>query len=141
MDHFNFWQRWLVVLSIVIIVFGVFMAIFNQSTIFAFFNQQIDPVFWGSVPKPVEYANFQGWVYGVLGATMAGWGLMLLFIVQNAFRLREKWTWQSIVISLGSWYVLDTAISLYFGVIFNVVFNTLLLLAVISPLIATKKHF
>ena len=72
---------------------------------------------------------------------MAGWGLMLLFVVQYPFRLREKWAWQSIAISLGFWYVLDTGISQYFGVIFNTVFNTLLLLAVIPPLIATKKHF
>ena len=141
MDQFQFWQRWFKALSIIIVIFGVFMALFNQSAIFSFFNQQIDPVFWGSAFHPVEYTKFQGWIYGVLGATMAGWGLMLLFVVQYPFRLREKWAWQSIAISLGFWYVLDTGISLYFGVIFNTVFNTLLLLAVIPPLIATKKHF
>ena len=141
MDQFQFWQRWFKALSIIIVIFGVFMALFNQSAIFSFFNQQIDPVFLGSASHPVEYTKFQGWIYGVLGATMAGWGLMLLFVVQYPFRLREKWAWQSIAISLGFWYVLDTGISLYFGVIFNTVFNTLLLLAVIPPLIATKKHF
>ena len=141
MDQFQFWQRWFKALSIIIVIFGVFMALFNQSAIFSFFNQQIDPVFWGSAFHPGEYTKFQGWIYGVLGATMAGWGLMLLFVVQYPFRLREKWAWQSIAISLGFWYVLDTGISLYFGVIFNTVFNTLLLLAVIPPLIATKKHF
>jgi hypothetical protein len=139
MDRFIFWQRWLLVLSLMIVAFGVFMALFNQSPIFDLFNNQINPVFWGDTPVPDGYAQFKGWVYGVLGATMAGWGLMLLFIVQNPFKLREKWAWNAIAVSLGFWYLLDTAISLYFGVYFNAIFNTLLLGLVFPPLTGTKR--
>ncbi len=139
MDRFNFWQRWLFLIGIVIVSFGIFMAIFNQTAIFGLFNNQIDPVFWGSTPIPEAFTQFQGWVYGVLGSTMAGWGIMLLFIIQYPFRQREKWAWNAIAISLGFWYLLDTGISLYFGVNFNAVFNTLLLVFLIPPLLGTRK--
>jgi hypothetical protein len=141
MKRFNFWQRWLLVLSIVIMAFGVFMAIFNQSAIFELFNQQIDPVFWGQESHPGAYAQFQGWVHGVLGATMSGWGLMLFFVIQHPFQQQEKWAWKAIAASLGFWYLLDTALSLYFGVNFNAVFNTLLLILVMLPLFATRADF
>lgn len=141
MDHFDFWQRWLFVVSIVIIAFGIFMAVFNQTAIFDLFNDQIDPVFWDNSPIPEAFTQFQGWVYGVLGSTMAGWGIMLLFIVQHPFRQREKWAWSAIATSLGFWYLLDTGISLYFGVNFNALFNTLLLVLIIPPLLGTRKLF
>jgi hypothetical protein len=35
--------------------------------------------------------------------------------------------------------LLDTALSLYFGVFFNAVFNTLLVFLVLPPLTATRK--
>lgn len=141
MDRFNLWYRWLLVISSVIVIFGIFMAVFNQSPIFDLFNQQIDPVFWGDDSTPGAYAQFQGWVYGVLGSTMAGWGLMLSFLVQNPFQRREKWAWNAIAISLGFWYLLDTAISLYFGVNFNALFNTLLLIMVLIPMTFSRKYF
>jgi len=141
MGSFNFWYRWLFVIGIIIVAFGVFMAVFNQSPFFRLFNDQIDPVFWEDAAIPDASTEFQGWVYGVLGATMAGWGLMLIFIIQYPFRHCEKWAWTAIASSLGFWYLLDTALSLYFGVYFNAVFNTLLLLVLTPPLIATRKEF
>lgn len=141
MDRFKFWQRWFFVLGVMIVVFGVFMAIFNQTSIFNFFNNQINPVFWQAVSFTEDTAQFQGWIYGVLGATMAGWGLMFIFIVQNPFQARQQWAWAAIAFSLGFWYLLDTAISLYFGVTFNAIFNTLLIGLVMLPLIRTRKYF
>ena len=139
MERFNFWYRWLFVLGIIIILFGVFMTLFNQSLLFRLFNDQIDPVFWGDEAISEAFIKFQGWVYGVLGATMAGWGVMLIFIIQYPFRQREKWAWIAIAANLGFWYLLDTALSLYFGVFFNAVFNTLLVFLVLPPLTATRK--
>lgn len=141
MDRFDFWHRWLYVLSFMIIGFGLLMAIFNQSPAFSLFNLQIDPVFWDAESVPIAFVKFQSWVYGILGSTMVGWGLMLLFIVKHPFQKCEKWAWNAIATSLGFWYLLDTAISLNFGVNFNAVFNTLLLILILPPLVATRKQF
>lgn len=39
------------------------------------------------------------------------------------------------------WFVIDTPLSIYFQVHFNVAFNGLLLVAVLLPLLLTKKEF
>jgi hypothetical protein len=139
MDRFAFWQRWLFTVSIGITAFGVFMAFFNRTEVFNIFNHQIDPVFWDDASVPETASQFQGWLYGVWGATVAGWGLMVAFLTHYPFRTRKIWAWNAIVFSLGVWYLLDTGISLFFGVIFNAGFNTLLALLLVPPLGFTRK--
>ena len=56
MKSFIFWSRWLLVVSIVVAVFGTFMALFNGTAAFGIFNDQINPVFWESDRIP-EAAN------------------------------------------------------------------------------------
>lgn len=139
--RFDFWQKWLFVVSIVIVLFGTFMAFFNQTPLFSVFNEQIDPVFWEGSRVPEDAARFQGWAYGVWGATVAGWGIFIAFLIHFPFKRREPWAWNSLVTGLGFWYLLDTGISLYYGVVFNAVFNSLLLVAVALPLAFTRKNF
>ena len=65
------------------------MAIFNRTPLFAFFDSQVNPAFWGNTPMLPEVNGFQGWIYGVLGATMAGWGTILAFIIRYPFLARR----------------------------------------------------
>jgi hypothetical protein len=140
-NTFSFWQRWLLVVGFILILFGVVMALFNGTVVFALFNSQIDPVFWGAAGIPGDAARFQQWIYGVLGATVAGWGVFLAFIAHYPFKAKEKWSRNCVAAGLLLWYVLDTAISLYFGVFFNAIFNAVLLVLGILPLAFTWKHF
>jgi hypothetical protein len=89
MERFLFWQRWLFVVSLLITLFGVVMALLNGTGLFDLFNRQIDPVFWGTQDIADEAKNFQRWVYGAWGATIAGWGVMVGFIAYSPFRKRE----------------------------------------------------
>ncbi|MBN1452834.1 MAG: hypothetical protein JW963_17585 [Anaerolineales bacterium] len=141
MKKFLFWQRWLFVFSLIVTVFGMGMALLNRTSLFAVFDGQVDPVFWGASPLPAGVDRFQGWIYGVLGATMAGWGVFLAFIAQVPFRNRERWAWNALLLGLSLWYVTDTAISLYFGVIFNAVFNTAFFILALLPLLFTRQDF
>ncbi|MFQ5611946.1 MAG: hypothetical protein ACE5H9_07405 [Anaerolineae bacterium] len=139
---FLFWQRWLVVVSLALTAFGLFMAFFNRTPLFnLLFNHQIDPVFWGSAEVPPGAAAFQGWIYGVLGAVIAGWGTFLIFIAAHPFKQREKWAWNCILAGLLVWYVIDTFISLQFKVVFNAILNTALFIPMILPLVFTRKDF
>ncbi len=141
MEKFLFWQRWLLFVSFLIALFGVAMTFLNGTHFFDLFNQQIDPVFWGTQDITDQTKNFQRWVYGAWGATIAGWGVMLGFIVYYPFRRREAWSWKCLVVGLAVWYLLDSGISLYFKVCFNVVFNTGLLILAVLPLAFTRKSF
>jgi hypothetical protein len=141
MNRFTFWQKWLLIVSLGITAFGLFMAFFNQTPLFDLFNQQIDPSFWDSTPLPEGVTSFQSWLYGVWGATIAGWGIFLAFIAYIPFKQQEKWAWNCLVVGLGVWFVLDTAISWQYGVSFNVIFNIVVALATGMPLVFTRKAF
>jgi hypothetical protein len=140
-NRFPFWQQWLFVVCLAIVIFGLVLAVFNQTPIFDFlFNNQVNLAFWGTQEGPEIAVGFQRWIYGVLGATMAGWGVCLAFLARYPFQRRERWAWTCMVTGLLLWYVVDTAISLAY-VPFNVAFNTLLLAAIGLPLLATRKAF
>jgi hypothetical protein len=69
---FTFWQRWLFSVAILIVLFGLSLAFFNQSAAFdMLFNNQINPVFWNDRMAPENVIAFQRWIYSVLGATVA----------------------------------------------------------------------
>ena len=141
MDRFGLWVSWLKAVGFLLIIFGILMALLNSTGFFALFNREIDPVFWGEPLTDERAIGFRTWVYGAWGSTIAGWGISLLFIVYNAFARRERWAWYAISGGLVVWYVLDTGLSAYFGVNFNVAFNSLILVIAAIPLVATLKTF
>jgi hypothetical protein len=117
------------------------MAFFSGTILFEAFNNQVDPVFWGTESVPVTTRNFQGWVYGVLGSTMAGWGIFMIFIAHYPFKMKEQWSWNCLFIGLLFWFVIDTAISLYFNVYFNAAFNSVIFILGLIPLFFTRNKF
>lgn len=142
MQRFLFWRKWLLSVSALITVFGVALALFNQTPVFDFlFNQQVDPVFWAAGEMTPAMAAFQQWAYAVLGATVAGWGIFMIFIIYYPFQRRERWAWRCMAVGLGVWYVIDTSLSLAAQVTFNAAFNTLLLALIVPPLIAIRSDF
>jgi|GEM_PF-238335 hypothetical protein len=141
LPNFEFWQRWLFTIGLVIVVFGVLMVCLSGTPLFNVFNNQINPAFWGSDPPSVSIQRFQQWVYGVWGATIAGWGVTISFVAKHAFKTQEPWSWRSLVTSILAWFVLDTLVSVVLGVYFNVVFNTVLLILVGLPIAFTSGTF
>lgn len=141
MNRFSFWRTWLLVFSIIVVIFGVALVLWGGTPLFAWMNAQIDPVFWTAQTLSPETAAFRQWVYAVLGATMTGWGTSLIFIVRYPFARRERWAWNCVAMGLSLWFVLDTYASLYFKVYFNAVFNAAFVMAALPPLIFTRRHF
>ncbi len=141
MKGFSFWQRWLFGVGLLIILFGIMMALFSGTKLFQPFDSQVNPVFWGTERLADNVRRFQQWIYGVLGATVAGWGILLTFIAHYPFKKKEKWSWDCLLVALLVWFLVDTAISLHFRVYFNAIFNTVLLILVVLPLVFTRRHF
>ena len=141
MSNFTFWQKWMVVVGIAIVVFGIFMAALSGSPLFDLFNRQIDPAFWGREQSLGTILGFQHWIYGGWGATIAGWGVFLTFISYFPFRNKEKWAWNCLSLGLLVWFVLDTSISLFYSVYFNAAFNTALLILAGLPIVFTRTEF
>ncbi len=141
MANFAFWQKWLFAVGVFISVFGILMALYSGTPLFDPFNRQIDPAFWGTSIIEANTRAFQQWVYGVWGATIAGWGVLVAFIAHYPFRNKELWAWNCLAAGLAVWFVLDTSLSVYYHVYFNAVFNTLLLILAALPLLGTRQAF
>ncbi|MBI5606023.1 MAG: hypothetical protein HY879_22040 [Deltaproteobacteria bacterium] len=142
MNYFHFWQKWILVVGIYLVVFGLFLTFFSQSSLMnVLFNNQIDPHFWTDSKLPENTFRFQGWIYGVLGAVMAGWGTLIAFWAYYPFKTGEKWAWNGLAFGTGIWYCTDTTISALYGVTFNIVFNTIMLVLLAAPLVFSRKYF
>lgn len=141
MTSFSFWQRWLFVVGVVVSVFGVMMALLSGTPLFDLFNRQIDPAFWSTNAIDDVARQFQQWIYGVWGATIAGWGIFLTYIARYPFNRKERWAWNCLVVGLLVWFVLDTSLSVFYKVYFNAAFNTTLLILAGLPVVFTRKEF
>lgn len=142
MKSFFFWQKWLLSVGVLLVTMGIILTFFSQSRFMALIiNDQIDQAFWAAERVPENAVLFQSWITGVLGATVSGWGSMIVFLALFPFKNRESWAWKCLAISMMIWYIGDTAISAYYHVTSNVMLNTILLLIVGLPLTFTRNHF
>ncbi len=139
---FNFWQKWLVGVSIYHVVFGLLMAFFGQSEfMYVLLIQYYDPIFWPDNQISAGTMQYKNWISSVLGAVLTSWGILIAFIAYYPFKLRERWAWNGITTAIMFWFVVDTACSLYYGVPINAVLNLFTLLLFILPLFFTRKYF
>ncbi len=141
MERFIFFQRWLLVVSFIICTFGLLMSFLSGTILFSFFNEQINSVFWNTATVSPEIQRFQLWIYGVLGAVMLGWGIFSAFIAYYPFKQKEKWSWLCVAAGVTVWFLIDTTLSLYYGVIVNALLNISIFISIIIPLLFTWKDF
>jgi len=141
MKSFHAWQRVLLAFTMLMALFGLVLALGSGSALFAPLHRHVDGVFWPDASMPAPAARFRHWGYGVLGSTIAGFGVVASFVVAVPFRRREVWAWWAVLLAILVWYVPDTALSAYHGVFVNVAFNTVVLAAIVVPTLATRKFF
>lgn len=137
-----FWTNWLLAFSVI----GVFLAIdvvvipIIRETIGSFWYE----LFFGAGTYQAlgeTEVLFQQFLFGVMGAVMAGWMLLLAVIVHIPFRRGEKWAWYAIDASVLLWFIGDCTISLVVGFHANLWINIALLVAVMLPLLMTYRQF
>ncbi|RMD97916.1 MAG: hypothetical protein D6814_08585 [Calditrichaeota bacterium] len=140
MASFQFWRKWLFVVAIALMFMG--LAMVGLSLLPGILpGDPFIAAFWRGQAPPFEAARLYHWLIGVWGATIAGWGLVLAFLVQVPVRRKEKWAWQCLLSAVLVWYPLDTFLSLHFGVVANAILNTVILGLILSPLALTRRAF
>lgn len=95
----------------------------------------IERVFDGGAYGYIAFAH------GVLGAVMAGWGLLSLFILAGPFRRGEKTAYYAILASVSFWALLDMLISFRLGFWQNGVLNIVVLALFILPMLVLFSVF
>lgn len=139
---FNFWQKWLVGVSIYHVVFGLLLAFFGQSQfMYVLLNQYFDPIFWPDNQISTGTMQYKNWVSSVLGSVIASWGILIAYIAYYPFKCRERWAWNGIAVAVVFWFFVDTSCSLYYDVSINAVFNLFTFVLFVVPLFFTHKYF
>lgn len=141
MTRFSLCRAWLLIACVSMIVLGLLMVFFNQSPVFVWMNEPMHRVFWPGNEMTSAAIEFQRWVYGTWGATIAGMGVMSTFLVYKGFSRREKWARDALGAGILVWYLFDTMVSLLSGVFANAISNTVMLASFGIPLLLTWKDF
>lgn len=139
MKKVEFYTRWLSVLSIIISIAGFAMAFLKDSILLEILNSLFNPIFWPKNTMDEGTIQFKYFTISLLGALMAMWGAMLFGIVRNAFRKNELWAWNTILISTLIWFSIDEFFSIYCRFWANALGNLVLFIALVFPLIMTRK--
>lgn len=138
MNSFLFWQRWLLTLAIAFVFLGIIMTLPLGVNLF---DGLINPVFWKDGAMPNNIHAFKAFIYGVLGASMAGWGILFAFIVYYPFQQKERWAWNALAAGFTLWFIFGMYVSLRAGVYANVIGDIAFFVMVMMPLFFTRKEF
>ena len=131
--------RWLLIACGGFVVVGLAVAWLYDSAPFAAYHDKIASRFWGGGDTPRELERTLGLLFGITGGTIAGKWVMHGLIVGVAMRRGERWAWNATVAGLLSWFVVDSAVSLWREAAFNVLMINLVPLVVLAPLLARTR--
>lgn len=128
--------------NIVFFLVGILVAFASESFMFSLHNTQTQAVFFDGQALTANTLDFKQFVYGIIGGTIAGFHLLLLFVIHYPFRNKEKWAYYSIWASILCWFCIDSSLSIYHGAFYNVyLINVVALVGNAIPLLATKRYF
>jgi len=133
-----FWWRWLVVVTLGVMAFGLSM-VFAPDLIRKLFGLLVFSSSAGLDAFGGPANEYIMMVHAVLGAVMFGWGAALLFVLFGPFRSGSFHGWLTLCVSLSAWFVPDTAYSLWSGFWQNAVLNSAMAILFAIPLAATYR--
>lgn len=141
-SKFNFWQKCLTWANIMTVMVGLIAAFAGNSIFFEAHNTFTNEVFFEGNEMKEELLNYKNWLFGIIGATIVGYHILMIMISENAFKNKEPWAYRALWFGLLSWFAIDSGISIYYGAIHNVIMINLVALVLIAlPLIMTRKEF
>ncbi|MCR9142562.1 MAG: hypothetical protein NXI24_09945 [bacterium] len=137
---FRFWRRYMIVLCAISILQGVGSAIAASPDPFGIYSGYLQSFFWGDAEPSPAAESFRRFIFAPLGGTLAGYFVLLLFIVVYPFQQRERWAHTAITAGILTWFFVDSSMTVYHGAWFNLYLVNLPTLALWSaPLIFTRR--
>lgn len=139
---FNFWQKVLVYSNVMFVCIGLLAAFAGNSFIFEWYNSGIKNLFFNGQEYAPDVLRLKDWESGIVGATIAGYHTLVIFVAAYPFKKKEKWAWNAIAVSMLVWFIIDSGLSLARGAYFNIyLINIFPFLFIGISLLMTRKHF
>lgn len=139
---FKFWTQWLIIANIMTIIVGLLAAFAGNSIFFESYNTQTEAVFFEGQILSSETLALKNWLFGIIGGSIVGFHLLMIFIIKNAFAKREKWAYNALWIGLLSWFIIDSSITTHYKAYHNLyLINFVALILIGLPLVMTRRYF
>jgi len=141
-SNFNFWQKWLTYANVATVVVGLLVAFAGNSIFFELHNDATREVFINGAEFSPEMLELKNWLFGIIGGTIVGFHILMIFISENSFKRKERWSYMAMWAGMLSWFVIDSGLSLFYGAVHNFFqINLVAIILIGLPLIMTRKHF
>ena len=123
-------------------LFGIVFALYGNNPLFMPYNDALASIFWQQQNIPASASSFRSFIWAPLGSTIACCYIMLAFIAYYPFKKKEVWARNAIIIAFGTWIIIDSAASIYYGAYFQVyLINAFSFLQKALPIIFTWNAF
>ncbi len=140
--QFRFWQKWLTYANVMSVGVGLLCAFAGNSFFFEAHNSYTKEVFFDGAEFSEEVLTLKNWLFGIIGGTIVGYHILMIYISENAFKKKEKWAYNALWLGLMTWFLIDSGISFYTGAVHNIIIiNLVALVAIGLPLTMTRKKF
>jgi hypothetical protein len=138
---FEFWVKYLKVVSLFFAVLGLWWAYSGTFDPFGIYDYYFAKTFWNLEQLPSDVDLAKRFILGPFGATSAGYFMIQYFVIKHAFAKKEIWAYYAIVYGFLIWCFNDCAITVYHGAYFNLVLANLPSVLLMSPIFFLKKYF
>ncbi len=141
-QRFEFWRKWLLAANLMTIMVGLLIAFAGNSFVFALHNAGTQELFFQGQAITGDMLSFKNWLFGIIGGSIVGFHVLMVFIIIYPFRERQRWAWIALWAGLLSWFVIDSGISAFYGAYYNILLINLVALILIGlPLLMTRREF
>ena len=138
---FNFWVKYLKLISLFFAAMGVMWAVIGSFDPFGVYDSYFAQSFFGANELPSDVKKSISFILGPLGATNTAYFILQYFIAKNAFAKKELWAYHAIVLGFSVWFILDTIMCVYYQAYFNILMANIPCLLAMLPIFFTKKYF
>lgn len=125
-------------LAILHIATGLALPWLAEQPAFMIYNDHLLGAFNTGSPEALALGKF---MIGILGPTVASWGLLFLFVVNVSFATRSRAGWYCMMLAITGWCLLDMALSFNAGVWLNLLIDLFVLWLLLTPLLKTRGWF
>lgn len=120
------------------IIGGLLLPWLVDSALFTEYNRALAEAFSLGDAASRAQASF---LTGLMGPTIASWGLLFFFLLDYAFDHPDSRIWWGLVLAGLLWAPYDSFLSWQQGIYLNVLMNGLSLLALLVPLWLVRHNF
>jgi len=126
------------VIAIAHIAGGILLPFIVNTQLFSTYNALVSQALGFETTEKNTEINF---LIGLFGPTIASWGVLFLYVVNNAFKNLDKRGWWAILASCILWAPYDSLLSIQQGIYINGLINLFSALIILIPLFMARKYF